>query len=641
MIGCLFLVAVFIAGYSPRPTLANSAQNVRVNCMDIYVIKDPERSSAKSYAGHIFDESIESLPVQTRVDLSHWNNHSHVFMLRNKTSSPFLNATPIQIVRTISPDGGAAGTYECAIDANRATTCSDGIALAPHVGKEQVAGGDFYILDKTKSQLVTINGVLELPHVVSFTPETTTHNFYGMQIVSAPTVPLTPGPTIPVIGNSLKLGTFPITPTTVPSVPNGTSNCVSIYWDPFGRVIDAQTLEPVQNVHVTLKNIDKSGALVLSSVPGNPLFKNPYSTNTGGFYTFAVDPGTYFLYPSITNYRFPVDAATLQNAITQLKQMDPLGQFVDTTNIYNNSQEPIHEEEPESARRDMLLLNTSAAPAVSRPAVINAVIGLNNNNQVISGIVSHPKSVVTATVNGVAVAQTTASMNGHFQLTIASNQLNADTTSIDLSVKSSVLTSGQTQQTSNIPYHVTPVPVQLGGFVYNNQGLAIPNAQVQIMVPALNNTVFTSIVADTDGFISIPENELPPFPYKLQIRDATGNQIMSTLSVADFQKINTPYYQETKTNIFKALPQQALLKPAPEVVVKIKTESARYVRNLAQGTATIQPTVAPVAAPTTNGMVSLLLMTLGMVVMLAGIVFVIFKLKKPGSPFDSTQSPLA
>ena len=567
-------------------------------------------------------------------------------MLKNKTTSAFVNSTPIQVVRTITPDGGAPGSYQCAIDSNQVSTCSNDVALAPNLGREHVTGGDFYILDKTKTQLITSNGILELPHVVSFTPEGTAHNFYGMQVLSAAQIPsISPGPTIPAVGSSLKLGTFSVTPTSVPGNPQGATNCVSIYWDPFGRVIDAKTLEPIQNVQVTLKNLDASGNQVLTSMPGNPLFKNPYSTNAGGSYTFGVSEGTYFLLPSHNQYTFPVDQVTLQNAITQLKQIDPQGQFVDTTKIYNNSQEPIYEQYAETQRRDILMINnsTSLAKRGSVPAVINAVVGLNNNNQVITGIVSHPRAVVTASVNGTVLAQTTASMNGHFQLTIPSEQLPADTASIDLNGQSTPLTATQTKQTSTTLLHVAPVPLQLGGFVYNTQGIGLPNTQVVIVIPSMNNMIFTSTTSDKDGFISIPATQLPPFPYTIQVRDQSGSQIVNTLSIAEFQKINTPYYQATGVNIFSAVSQPALAKPAPDVLAKIKTDSAPYVQRIANAKLSLQPTNSPTdnSKQITDNKTFILLATLAMIAVLGGIVIVLYRLRKPGSPFENTQTPLA
>src|SRR3972149_3899055 len=102
-----FAFAFLLSPFVNLPVRADTAQNVRVACFDIYVVNDPQRSAAQQYAGHLIDESIKALPFSTWVDLFAWNNHYHVFMLKNKTTSAFVNSTPIQVVRTITPDGGA------------------------------------------------------------------------------------------------------------------------------------------------------------------------------------------------------------------------------------------------------------------------------------------------------------------------------------------------------------------------------------------------------------------------------------------------------------------------------------------------------------------------------------------------------
>ena len=118
---------------------------------------------------------------------------------------------------------------------------------------------------------------------------------------------------------------------------------MSIYWDPAGKVIDAKTLEPVLGTTVTLYTLEDNGQRTQTQEPGNPFFVNPYTTDAGGNFTFAVQPGTYAFNVNKTGFTFPIDAATLQQAAIQLNQLDPNHEYVDSTKLYNNTQEPVIE----------------------------------------------------------------------------------------------------------------------------------------------------------------------------------------------------------------------------------------------------------------------------------------------------------
>jgi len=72
--------------------------------------------------------------------------------------------------------------------------------------------------------------------------------------------------------------------------------CVSIQWDPFGRVFDSQTLEPIPNASVTLL-FKKNSAFVMMT-PADLLggsITNPQITKEDGQFSFVVPDGEYKL----------------------------------------------------------------------------------------------------------------------------------------------------------------------------------------------------------------------------------------------------------------------------------------------------------------------------------------------------------
>ena len=73
-------------------------------------------------------------------------------------------------------------------------------------------------------------------------------------------------------------------------------DCVAISWDPYGRVFDAQTLEPISNASVTLmfKKADVFVKMTPSDVLGGNLI-NPQVTLADGGFSFVVPDGDYKL----------------------------------------------------------------------------------------------------------------------------------------------------------------------------------------------------------------------------------------------------------------------------------------------------------------------------------------------------------
>ena len=66
-----------------------------------------------------------------------------------------------------------------------------------------------------------------------------------------------------------------------PATEGSQENCVTIFWDPFGRVFDAVSLEPISGVNVSLfQNPSKQ----LVSVPNNPAL-----TDKRGVYNILID----------------------------------------------------------------------------------------------------------------------------------------------------------------------------------------------------------------------------------------------------------------------------------------------------------------------------------------------------------------
>ncbi|PJE62887.1 hypothetical protein COU88_02545, partial [Candidatus Roizmanbacteria bacterium CG10_big_fil_rev_8_21_14_0_10_39_6] len=241
----------------------------------------------------------------------------------------------------------------------------------------------FRILDKSYDEVNTLlansaNGILTLPHVRSYTGQYGVDDFHYFFVLQK-IVQANPTPT-PQGGQeagqtddpALRLASFTPTPTPAPTqaASGDSTDCVSIYWDPMGKVADTQYLEPIEKATVTLKNKNALGSIALFTLPNNALFENPFTTGVDGSYSFFVPAGTYYLSVQKQNFTFPITAQSLLNAKQKLLSQDPAGEYIDTSKLYNNSSEPIVEKEGVTEVRNILMEPPQGYQGV-KPAIVS------------------------------------------------------------------------------------------------------------------------------------------------------------------------------------------------------------------------------------------------------------------------------
>jgi hypothetical protein len=163
------------------------------------------------------------------------------------------------------------------IDVSGQFKCTTGTAGGNSLlGLSNISGYDFHVVSSSTSNPFTLptgTSSFSGKKAISKSNLVTKHVFYGVfEGIGV-------GPT----GNatSLQYGTFGFGSATV-------TKCVTIRWDPYGKVFDAKTLKPIPNVIVAL--LDQNRELV--QMPG---LINPIATNQDGYYNFWVEPGTYYI----------------------------------------------------------------------------------------------------------------------------------------------------------------------------------------------------------------------------------------------------------------------------------------------------------------------------------------------------------
>ncbi len=508
--------------------------------------------------------------------------------------------------------------FECAKDRSGAVVCPESVLSQPgqnngiHISENGhiETGGEsgFIIISNDKDNIkADVDGNLSIELSQDYTRTSLDRGFYGMQIVADSAITDNEA-----FRNTLKLALFTQTEVVEPSAVN----CTTIFWDPYGKVIDSLRLEPVFDLPILLKNLDVNNKVVNTTVANNPAFKNPELTDLAGNFNFAVSTGIYFLEPLTTNFVFPLDGAILNSAISILQSFDPEQDYIQRDKIYNSLTEPINETAGYSERRDLIIQPKDPLYSGSAPSILYAENLRDENNQLIRGRASHPKSLIKVFLGNALVGQTEADIKGGFSLIISqevidnnpgSFQIFAEKVPIPGTVsKNSNPKAGlfgwlvnrvlAQQSNTSQPYSLSLVPVRISGFVFDSTIQVQPNAIVRLSIPSLGGINYSQTRADDDGYINVDSVNLPPFDFVITVQNPSEPNQSYQLTIDDFKKTNTIYLKETGTNLYNA--QLASSKPNQQTVEKIIKETPKRVP---PGSLSLnQPTPSPIQTAETE-----------------------------------------
>ncbi len=375
---------------------------------------------------------------------------------------------------------------------------------------------------------------------VSWTSEvhpTTGHRFFGVSIIPElmANQQYSPG---------LKLTTFYFT--------NASEECGSLRWDPYGRVFDSKSLEPINNVVVTL--YEKTGDIL--KVVALPGVINPQYTLQDGFFNFVVPDGTYVLKPQISSHTFPNTPSFLNPNYTKAYSDIYRGEDIVQAGTIQHRDIPI---------------DPVGAPYQAPVKIMDYSIVLNKvyAKYEISGEVSHPLSTIKAYNGTKYITQVTASKFGRFDITIPSESVNPSDDIRLEAIKTDLTYAGlppthqeflPTLFTKLMPVvqaaignsiSMQPIPNQLEGYAYDSAGQPVGKATVTIYLVS-SKRPFTQVTADSGGYFKIPSQYLPPLPYVIEIRSPNGTTNVMTTS--QFAKANEKFINERKVNYGKYNP---------------------------------------------------------------------------------------
>lgn len=627
----VFFLGLFLFGIAfliPTPTKAQTSQNVILSCLDATPL-EPERQLLNGVEYH------HLLSLKNK-DIGVFSPNQPVYIVRSlprvicppgsdpeciKDEIDTVTACQQEIVganacnqtcpwegHSCTPNNYGPGVtvccmprytkqgpyFECANDKNKQSTCpqsimatenqTNGIHIAENGHIETSGGSDFTLVNVNKGELLADeNGNIFIDAAQSYTVGGLEHSFYAMQVVSDQAISDNEA-----YRNSLKLSLF----AQIEEVEPSATNCTTVFWDPYGKIIDSLHLEPLGNINILLKNKTINNQIIKTVLANNPTFRNPNITDLGGNFNFAVSPGTYFLQPSHPDFTFPIDSSTFNSVVSKLTSFDPQQEYIARDNLYNNSLEPIIEKEGFSQRRDIILQPKDPNYPGSPISILYAENLRDGNNQLVRGRASHPNSLIQITINNTQVAQTQTDLNGGFNITIPQSVITNNPGFLQIFAQKTPITNPISQkfppfvklfiknalaQTPSIskPYSLSLVPLRMSGFVFDTNLQVKPGAIVQLSIPSLGGINYSQTKADENGFVSINNTNLPPLDFVLIVKDPENTKNTYKLTVDDFKKTNTVYINETQANYYNnSVP---ISKPDSTLIAKVKAQTPNKV----------------------------------------------------------------
>jgi len=379
-------------------------------------------------------------------------------------------------------------------------------------------------------------------------------------------------------------------------------DCVSIGWDPYGRVFYSDILEPIKGASVTLMMKKPYGSFKVVT-PGDVMggnIINPQTTVEDGVFSFVVPDGTYKLSVSGTGYTFPVsDVSTIhQNYFKAYFDIYPAStgeEIIQAGSIQ-------HRDIPVAA------VGTSIS---SPPKLMDYFYEVHANEKscVVEGAASHPLTKIIAysvkpsgtnpstTVRYRQVGEIQADKLGKFKLVVDQSDFEPDESfgEVDLSKVDLTLltqqkkglfrrvlafftqfikvTEAQTSAVATLKFN--PIPTYLEGYAYDAAGNVIPNATVGVYLN-FSNKAYYQTKSDEKGYYKITSENLPTMAY--EIRYTNPNGIITKTTTTQFIAQNTKYLTDNKISLNVYKDQQGKVMTKKDMVAN-KTSSGFFQSN--------------------------------------------------------------
>ncbi|MGB9883596.1 MAG: carboxypeptidase-like regulatory domain-containing protein [Microgenomates group bacterium] len=383
------------------------------------------------------------------------------------------------------------------------------------------------------------------------------------------------------------------------------STCVSLSWDPYGRVFDSLTLEPVSGASVSLlvKRADGSFSLMTPAdlLGGNII--NPQITQEDGIFSFVVPDGVYKLLVNKSGYVFPVTSTS-----------DLHGNYSKIySDIYPSQTGEVIIQRGKIEHKDVPIKPTSTSQS-NQIKLMEYFIDLDKANSItiVQGRVSHPlaqikayslkvdqsnqpsryrlltENPVKADSNGKFVVKINQSNfeQGEYFGDLVFEKTNLTTYSwfrnLFISLLSKFVKNVDAQTVLASSFRFAPILNYLEGYAYDSNGQIIPKAKVSLVLNFSNNPSYTT-TADEKGYFKINSAYIPSMPYRIIYTTPTGKSIETSTTKFLAQNIQNIKEQKLNLNSFNKTTSVNINNPStsssPEASNMIKTRAQTSLLN--------------------------------------------------------------
>lgn len=356
--------------------------------------------------------------------------------------------------------------------------------------------------------------------------------------------------------------------------------CISIRWDPKGRVFDSESLEPLPEARVFLLDENKKEVDFIGLI-------NPILTKEDGIFNFFLPAGTYYLKPEKDNYQFPLlNLGEVNHKYDRIYYCDLIvGQplYFDQFPIIEENK-LIHCDIP---------LKPLSSPFRGEVVIMDYGYMILGNNYKFFGRFSHPLTIVEIKQENKLLEKLTTDKEGGWEALIPSDKISSTGGEIEvLGIKNpSVFSSNNStsklnrrlnnnffsylinniksllnkifvkeiySQSRSNKLILNPILRHIEGYAYNNQGNIIPKAIMNV-VAQMDGKVYWQTQADEKGFFQIYSNQLPIFPYYLEIINPKSPNLRNIITTSQFIRFNKDYLINNKINLINATKNNQLI----------------------------------------------------------------------------------
>lgn len=340
---------------------------------------------------------------------------------------------------------------------------------------------------------------------------------------------------------------------------SSSKSCVSINWDPYGRVFDSQSLEPIPDATVTL--FDDKGNIVGGDDFIGSITNPQVSADNGGF-SFVVPDGTYKISASKAGYTFPNVLSKLNSAYSKAYSDIYRGEEI----VQQGS--IVHRDIP---------LDSATSGGKTYPLVFDYFYESRKFGKItIEGRSSHPLSSIKAYSVRLDGSLSTgepkrtrykllktgiADKDGRFKMDI--DQAGFETGEVfgELEVQKAELAQNsitvgwlfsklQVNAAETTTLKFDPIPNYLEGYAYGSAGEVMPGTTVGVYL-TFSEKPYYETQADDKGFFKISSEFLPNLPYRLKYGPSAGSKIEVSTSKVIAQNVEFIEQNDIKVNLYK------------------------------------------------------------------------------------------